>query len=639
MSDNKKISLIKNNKKNNKISNEIIIKNFFNILDLSENSNNQEIRNKYKIKLKEFRDVNKNTIKFMKIKNGYSKYKNKKKIINKLKKFNVIKINPKDDWKPPVPGEPKDYKIEILNNGTIKVGNKKFNIKNNIKNNNKKNYLTLSFIQTINGDIYGFDDEKRNKFMCKEENLKKLYNEGSNPYKNLLNKTCLTTPDCCLYHGRLVQLLLDKNVIKKEDGILCAGKIKLDKDTYKIKIISNKSGHFMPKPIYLQSVLFILKQKIENDNYEIILKLYTINKNNEEIIREIPFIINKKKESKNKNKSDINFEKLSKIEYIYGEKLGKRFDYLQEQIKKGKTIIFPVYPNKNDDKAIKNVNLKMKKKYVTNLGLGIAIGKSSNTNSINKKKFEKKEKLLDEINEFAKILKEKYPNNVKFEQIKKADELKDGKFIQVWGANKDNRNNPEKGGGGQADVVQKLIDNNKVDKNYFYGIDTMSTYNEVKPTNNSTARNNSNKSGITTNTTSGKTFSNSNRINTKKKNGKNGTEICNKLEKHHKNNKKRRNNSNSSKNNNAFSIGLNKKIQQDLKNEEKNSEGTLRNANNLNNRERNSLVKKILFIRKLRRIFEYMKDKNMKFNNISNFNEKEEIKKIESLIDSNNNNS
>ena len=103
-----------------------------------------------------------------------------------------------------------------------------------------------------------------------------------------------------------------------------------------------------------------------------------------------------------------------------------------------------------------NVNLKMKKKYVTNLGLGIAIGKRSNTNSINEKKFKNKEKLLDEINEFAKLLEKKYPDNVKFEQIKKADELKDSKFIQVWGANENNRNNPEKGGGGQADVVQKF---------------------------------------------------------------------------------------------------------------------------------------------------------------------------------------
>ena len=407
-----------------------------------------------------------------------------------------------------------------------------------------------------------------------------------------------------------------------------------------------KNGHWTTITLY-KGFYFIINIPLSNNENEI---RYLSNKSLKEILKGINkdtlrnhenfdlilyFSELKSSNSKNRKNSDINFEKLSEIEYSYGEKLGKRFDYLQEQIKKGKTIIFPVYPNKNNNKFIKDVNEKMKKKYITNLGLGIAIGKSSNTNSINKTKFEEKEKLLDEINEFAKKLKEKYPDNVKFEKIKKADELKKHKFIQVWGANENNRNKPEEGGRGQASIVSNLIKKG-VAGEYFYGIDTMSPYNEVKPTNNSTAKNKSSERGKTSKSSSGITSNNNSGKKSSSSSGKNGKEICNNVKKHH-NSKKSRNNSNSS--NNAFSIGLNKKIQEDLITEEENTEGLLRSANNLNNRERNSLVKKILFIRKLRRIFEYIKDKNFKFNNTFVFNEKTEMKIIESLIDSNNNNS
>ena len=103
--------------------------------------------------------------------------------------------------------------------------------------------------------------------------------------------------------------------------------------------------------------------------------------------------------------------------------------------------------------------------------------------TINPRLFKKKEKLLDEINRFVKLLKDKYNDKVVFEKIKSADELNTGNFIQVWGANKNNRNfhikkpsNNVPKGDGQAKYIKENLINNGVSKEHFYGIDTMSDY-------------------------------------------------------------------------------------------------------------------------------------------------------------------
>tara|TARA_B100000902_G_scaffold300930_1_gene288600 strand:- start:908 stop:1714 length:807 start_codon:yes stop_codon:yes gene_type:complete len=175
-----------------------------------------------------------------------------------------------------------------------------------------------------------------------------------------------------------------------------------------------------------------------------------------------------------------NFNTDNKITYSYGGKLSNRFDYLQKKIKAGKTIVFPTMGDKDQD-LIDVSKSPYNKKYVTNLGLGIGI-RGSIGSSINKQLFDNKVFLLDEINLYAKLLSEIYRFNVRFGPIPQLKDVKENE-IYVWGANESNKDFHEKGetsgvpeGGGQAAYIREKLINKGVNKEQFYGIDTMSDY-------------------------------------------------------------------------------------------------------------------------------------------------------------------
>ena len=191
-----------------------------------------------------------------------------------------------DDWKPAPPGTPERYKINIRPDGKIEHGGNLVDFRGSSGRMLKLN-VTFSFIQTVNGEIYAFNEVQRYNLMCLAKTLQdRLANskltevekmKAQLDNENLQNKQCGDAESitgeygrCCLYHGKLATLLMEHGIIDPRVGILSAGEIILsDAPPYNLVLIANKSGHFMPPNEHLKSVIHVLKRKITTENYPV----------------------------------------------------------------------------------------------------------------------------------------------------------------------------------------------------------------------------------------------------------------------------------------------------------------------------------------------------------------------------------
>jgi len=147
---------------------------------------------------------------------------------------------PAPDWNPPLAGEPSEYAICINPDGSITHGGNPIN--------GKKTY---SFIVTRNGLIFGFNNDQRNKTYCSEEMLEKRKEYGEKISDSVktqnIGKECGNGViiSCCVYHGKLTQMLINKGFVNPKYGIVSAGELKIGANGI-ISSINNQSGHFMP---------------------------------------------------------------------------------------------------------------------------------------------------------------------------------------------------------------------------------------------------------------------------------------------------------------------------------------------------------------------------------------------------------
>ena len=137
------------------------------------------------------------------------------------------------DWTPIPPGYPEDYRVRIHRDGRVAHDGEFVTYA-------AEDQRRFSYVMLPNRRIYAFNNQDRNHLMCSADVLR----ERRGP-RHLRDKSCADDTECCLYHGKLVQLLLDHGVADPDKGLLSAGEFVVNRNA-RLVSVSNQSGHFFP---------------------------------------------------------------------------------------------------------------------------------------------------------------------------------------------------------------------------------------------------------------------------------------------------------------------------------------------------------------------------------------------------------
>ena len=177
------------------------------------------------------------------------------------------------DWFPLPPGKASDYRVEILDDGTIAY--------NFTQKKDPIEKRTFSFVATPNGEIYAFHYTDREMLMCSERAIRErkermqragaLSQDEATYMDSLKGESCgsYNDPACCFYHGKLANKLLDEGLLSPNEGLIAAGEFVVD-DNLRIIKVTNQSGHFQPPGFsndnFLRLISFYIKVKIQVEN-------------------------------------------------------------------------------------------------------------------------------------------------------------------------------------------------------------------------------------------------------------------------------------------------------------------------------------------------------------------------------------
>ena len=151
------------------------------------------------------------------------------------------------DWTPIPPGNPDDYRVRIHRDGRVAHDGEFVTYA-------AADQRRFSYVMLPDRRIYAFNNQDRNHLMCSADVLK----ERGGP-QHLRDKSCADDTECCLYHGKLVKLLLDHGVANPDKGLLSAGEFVVDRNAHLVSV-SNQSGHFFPP-------------NVSNDNFVSVVSL------------------------------------------------------------------------------------------------------------------------------------------------------------------------------------------------------------------------------------------------------------------------------------------------------------------------------------------------------------------------------
>ena len=79
----------------------------------------------------------------------------------------------------------------------------------------------------------------------------------------LINQKC-GEPECCFYHGKLANKLLNEKLLFPEEGLISAGEFVVN-NNLQIEKVTNQSGHFWPPGFSNNNFLRLISFKITNE--------------------------------------------------------------------------------------------------------------------------------------------------------------------------------------------------------------------------------------------------------------------------------------------------------------------------------------------------------------------------------------